>query len=262
MRRIQIAFTVGAVLWAAPLSSQEAPEEVFEADIIFLGEVHDNPEHHDRQANWVSEIAPKAVVFEMLPVNHPAGPLAFSNSAEAAEALNWAARGWPDFAMYWQVFDAAPTADIYGAGVDRTQLMALQEAPLSEAFGADAARFRLDQKLPEDEQSQREAGQALSHCNALPPDILPLFVDMQRWRDAALARAALQALDDTGGPVVVIAGNGHARQDWGAPAMLPSDINVFTLGQVERGTAYPPATFDMVMLTDPVDRSDPCDAFR
>lgn len=36
------------------------------ADVVFLGELHDNPGHHARQAAYVAEIAPTALVFEML----------------------------------------------------------------------------------------------------------------------------------------------------------------------------------------------------
>ena len=36
------------------------------ADVVFLGEVHDNPAHHDRQAAEVARIAPSAIVWEML----------------------------------------------------------------------------------------------------------------------------------------------------------------------------------------------------
>jgi hypothetical protein len=54
----------------------------------------------------------------------------------------------------------------------------------------------------------------------LAPEILPGFVEAQRLRDAALAEAALAALEAHGAPVAIITGNGHARRDWGVPAVL------------------------------------------
>ncbi|NBT31976.1 MAG: hypothetical protein EBT13_08780, partial [Rhodobacteraceae bacterium] len=36
------------------------------ADVYVLGEVHDNPAHHLRQAEIVGQVAPRAIVFEML----------------------------------------------------------------------------------------------------------------------------------------------------------------------------------------------------
>jgi len=37
-----------------------------DADVALLGEIHDNPEHHVRQAEAIASLAPSAVVFEML----------------------------------------------------------------------------------------------------------------------------------------------------------------------------------------------------
>jgi uncharacterized iron-regulated protein len=131
-------------------------------------------------------------------------------------------------------------------------------------FGEGAARFGLDLPLLPIEQSMREAGQLAAHCDALTTDILPGFVEAQRLRDARLADAALRALADTGGPVVVITGNGHARIDWGVPALLAMaapDVTVLSLGQLEAAPAIAPP-YHLWIVTDPVDRPDLCAAFR
>lgn len=254
MRHALTALWFGAALWAAPSVSEER------AQVYFLGEIHDNPGHHARQAEWVADIAPKALVFEMIPETHVPGVRAHDDLAAFGQALAWGARGWPDFMMYAPIFEAAPEAKIYGAGVGRDQLMTIRDAPLAQAFGADAAEFGLDQPLPADQQEARNALQMAAHCDAMPAEMLPMMVDMQRWRDAALARAAEQALDETGGPVAVITGNGHARRDWGAPTMM-ADATIFVLGQGE-GTRPPPGRYDALAYSDPVDRPDPCDAFK
>lgn len=38
----------------------------FSGDVLIMGELHDNPQHHAEQARAVQIIQPKAVVFEML----------------------------------------------------------------------------------------------------------------------------------------------------------------------------------------------------
>jgi uncharacterized iron-regulated protein len=79
-----------------------------------------------------------------------------------------------------------------------------------------------------------------------------------------LAQVALQALDETGGPVVVITGNGHARTDWGMPATLARarrDVKVVSVGQGEDDQA-PTGRFDLVVMSPLVQREDPCLAFR
>jgi uncharacterized iron-regulated protein len=94
--------------------------------------------------------------------------------------------------------------------------------------------------------------------------MLPGMVEVQRLRDAVLARAVVQAVEETGGPVAVITGNGHARRDRGVPAYLgriAPDLEVFVLGQTEDGAPLE-GGFDEVVSAPAVDRPDPCAAFQ
>lgn len=235
-------------------------------DVYVLGEVHDNPAHHAVQAERVAEIQPTAIVFEMLTAAQARKvvPELRGDRAALAGALEWAESGWPDFALYYPIFAAAPGAAIYGAQVPREEARAVFEEGLAASFGADAARYGLDRPLPATEQAAREALQMAAHCDALPVDILPGMVEIQRLRDAALARAVLNALDETGGPVAVITGNGHARRDWGMPAVLSAardGLEIVALGQTEDGAPLE-GGFDEVISAEAVDRPDPCAAFK
>ena len=86
---------------------------------------------------------------------------------------------------------------------------AAQDRPLDAIFGPSAGFYALDKPLPPEQQEEREALQAAAHCDALPDDMLPVMVGIQRLRDARLAETALEALAMHGAPVVVITGNGH-----------------------------------------------------
>ena len=231
-----------------------------------LGEIHDNPDHHLNQARAVAALDPAALVFEMLTPDQAARatPEVRGDAAALEAALGWNASGWPDFAIYWPVFAAAPGAAIVGAAVPRDAARRAFEAPLAEVFGPDAPRFGLDLPLPPGDQAAREADQQAAHCNALPEAMLPGMVAAQRLRDGALAAAALAALEETGGPVAVITGSGHARTDIGVPALLrlaAPEVAVVALGQLERPTEGP-QPFDLWIVTDPAPREDPCAAFR
>lgn len=266
MLRLIIA---GVVVMAAPLLCAQAavtgvPPKAQAAQVVVLGEQHDNPQHHAVQAEWVAALSPRAVVFEMLTEAQAARAKSDmrSDPEALADALDWQASGWPDFAMYFPIFAAAPEAAIYGAAIPREDTRRI----ISEGLGPqpEAARFGLTEELPTDQQTTRETLQADAHCGALPDELLPGMVKVQRARDAALARAALAALSDTGGPVVVITGNGHARADWGVPSLMARadpDVNMFALGQGEAGIA-PAGQFDLVLDAPAVDRGDPCAAFR
>jgi hypothetical protein len=206
------------------------------------------------------------VVFEMLTPDQASRVtprLAASEEALGA-VLGWEASGWPDFGMYWPIFVAAGDAAIVGAAAPLDDVRAASRDGAGAVFGADAARFGLDAALPEAERTLREAGQLMAHCNAMPAEALPGMVEAQRLRDGWLARAALEAVEETGGPVVVITGNGHARRDWGVPALLAvaaPDLRVLSIGQFEDAAeAAPP--FDFWLVTEAVERPDPCAAFR
>lgn len=256
-----------AVLFGAACGAQDrAPSDpdLAGAQVVFLGEIHDNPHHHAAQAEWVARIAPRALVFEML---SPAEAQRVGPDRTDAEALNeatlWEARGWPDFDMYHPIFLAAPGAAIFGSGIPREEARRAVSDGAAAVMGEQAGLFGLDQPLPEAQQEARIAGQDEAHCNALPAELLPGMVEAQRLRDAALARAVIAAMKETGGPVAVITGNGHARNDWGAPALLElaqPGLAVVSIGQFEEEPQDAP--HDFWTVSPPPERDDPCEAFR
>lgn len=234
------------------------------ADVVFLGEVHDNPAHHANQAKAAQALAPAAIVFEMLTPSQAAKitPDLLISEAALGEALGWADSGWPDFSMYYPIFAAATSAQFFGAQMPREEVQAvLQGEDVATALDGAAADFGLTEPLPDAQQQEREAMQMAAHCDALPEEMLPIMVMAQRLRDARLAQAATEALQATGGPVVVITGNGHARTDWGAPALMNENVSVVALGQLEQQPedAQP---YDHWVVTAPAERDDPCAAFK
>ena len=251
--------TLSSICLALPLLAGP-----FEADVVVLGEVHDNPHHHARQAEIITEVQPKAIVFEMLTEAQAAAHLPGADADALNAAFGWADSGWPDFAMYFPIFEAAPSARVYGGGIPRPAARAAMQTGLAEAFGAEAQTYGLLAALPKTQQTEREALQKAAHCDALPEDLLPAMVDIQRLRDAALARAAAQAFAETGGPVAVITGNGHARLDWGMPVYLQRaqpELRIIAIGQGEDGR--PPAgQFSSVEDAPSIARPDPCAAFQ
>lgn len=279
---------------ALGLAEQTARSRV---DMVFLGEIHDNPTHHRVQAEIVAALAAQggvaALVFEMIgaaeeePVNDlrgwPGGAVGAEPAvlAAIAEALDWANSGWPDWAFYAPIFAAAPQAFVAGAELPRDALRPLMRGDVAGALTAapGAARFGLDQPLDPAEQAAREAGQIAAHCDMIPAEVAGPMVAAQRLRDAALAEAALRARDRAAaagrsGVVVVITGAGHARRDHGAPRMLrraDPALTVLSIGLVERAPAAPPLDlaalapqFDLIGEAAPPDppREDPCLAFR
>ena len=256
-----------ALLMAAPAAAEQIDaarlDSLPPAQIYWLGEVHDHPLHHTHQARAIAAIGPRALVLEMLDAGQLAATPADRSDAALRMAWDWDTSGWPDFALSFPVLAAAPDAALYAAALPRAEARALYGQDPATAFGAGAARFGLDKPLPPDVQAAQIRLQDDAHCNALPADMLPPMVDIQRLRDARLAQAALRALGETGGPVVVIAGTGHVGRDVGGPALVAlaaPDVAQVVLGQYESDPGTPPVDFWIV--TDPHPRPDPCAAFR
>jgi len=250
---------------ASAVPDPDVVQQLAVADVVILGEIHDNPAHHQMQADIVAALDPKAVVWEMITQSQAEGLAAFplSDTDQVSQYLDWSSSGWPAFELYAPVFAAAEGALQFGGLVPRSDARVAMEQGAAGFFGTKAAAFGLDVPLTDADQQLREADQMANHCDALPKEMLPLMVDFQRLRDTVLADAVVQALQVTGGPVVVITGNGHARKDRGVPVYLAQarpEILVLSLGQSEAGQVS--GEFDLVVDADPIERPDPCLAFQ
>lgn len=254
---------------AEQVSVAEFVEAARDADVVVLGEMHDNPTHHRVQAEIVAALQPAALVFEMIPQAEEAEVndlrAAGASRQELAEALAWDQSGWPDFGFYAAILEAAPEARVFGAGQPQAEVRRAMVEGAAGVFGPDAETYGLTQPLEPEEQAARERMQAEAHCDELPPELLPGMVEAQRFRDAGLADAALWARTMTGGgQVVVVAGSGHAHKSRGMPAAIAAanpEVQVIALGQFEAPPPDPDA-YDAVMLAPPPPREDPCAALR
>ncbi|MGM0584002.1 MAG: ChaN family lipoprotein [Pseudomonadota bacterium] len=248
-------------------------------DLVVMGEIHDNPRHQASQAELAARAGVSALAFEMIP-RAAEDALAELRAGPRTEAAREAAQ-WSGYPAYHVVLAAAPQVPVAGAGLPREALRrAIREKSAAAAFEGDAALYGLDAPLPAEAQAALEAELAEAHCGALPDEMLPGMAKAQRLRDAAFAAALLRARDRAAGqgPAMLVTGNGHARTDRGAPAFLarvaPS-LSVLSIGQIER--AGPSETwrealarwtaedgrplFDIVIVTDPEPREDPCARF-
>ena len=176
--------------------------------------------------------------------------------------------------MYHAILVAAPEAEIFGGAVPTEDVRRAVEEGAAAVFGVASGIFGIDTPLPADQLAARIALQDAAHCDALPDDLLPGMVEAQRLRDAALARAAVEAVGEMRQGqflrrVVVITGNGHAREDWGMPEMLAraypesgeDRLRIATFAQFE-GAAPEDPPYRHWVVTKAAEREDPCAVFR
>ena len=250
---------------------------------VLLGEKHDNPDNHQVQAAVLRALLASGrrpiVAFEMLtPDEAPALArhlaAAPRDAAGLGAAVDWKNSGWPDWAYYQPIAQAALDAGvpIVPANLTPATARALARGQRAALPASLAARYALDRPPSADLQAALTTEIREAHCGHFPADRVDGMVLAQRTRDSALAESLLGGRD--GG--VLIAGNGHVRNDRGVPIYLrlqAPDATIATLAPLEVREAWTqPAQyaaayggtlpFDWVWFTPRMNDDDPCARFR
>ncbi|QPF75140.1 ChaN family lipoprotein [Roseateles sp. DAIF2] len=242
------------------------------APFLLLGEVHDNPAHHEARAALLAKLLADGrrttVVFEQMGRERDAALAAAPREAEAqSQAGQLDRQGWR-WPLHKPLFDAALAggAQLRGGNITREQARALVREGES-AWPADLAPLKSGTPWGEPQQQALLADIEQGHCNAMPARMLPGMALAQRGRDAAMAQAMLKARADGAERVVLIAGNGHVRRDLAVPLYLQAAgvpaAQILSRGYLEEGSGSPAAAapYDSVQRAAKAQREDPCAAF-
>lgn len=248
------------------ISEQMLVDRLRTQDIVLLGELHDNALHHVLRAQLIKQIARDklTVIAEHL----PAGARVKREGALLAdlEAAGFDAKGW-QWPLHSALFEAVSGAKLplIGGNLPKgfsKQLFGQGEialpTPMAQAYqtaslSAEASR-QLDQDLID------------GHCGKLPDKYLQPMRLVQRATDLSMARALLDHA-----PSVLVAGNGHVRKDYGVPQALNALVPALKLTAVGFYEADSPreelvkslaGRYDIVWLSKPAVRSDPCEDFK
>ena len=242
---------------------------------LLIGEVHDNPDHHRIQLQLVQTLVRQqgrypTLVFEQFDQDQQAllDQYLRGDLNTLAMKTRFAERGW-DWEYYRPLLELASDYDlqVYAGNLNRAQLKTLEQSEtppqLAELLQIPLAEGALD-RLRDDIRS--------SHCNMVDDDMVERMVRAQRLRDAGLAETVIKAQE----PVVMIAGDGHVRLDYGAGAILENREwrSVLSVGliEVQPGKVhledYPELylngkrVFDVVIFTARAHDEDACTRFR
>jgi uncharacterized iron-regulated protein len=272
-------------VWDARARAFVAPDALFaraaRARFVLLGERHDHPEHHRLQARVVRALVARgrrpAVCFEMLSADvAPALEAALAGGGATSDAVRgavgWDRTGWPPFALYAPVFDAALDAGLplCAADLAREAVRSVGRGGLAELAPALAARLAL---FPAPEPIRAALAEEIreSHCGFAPEARIGPMVDLQWTRDAHLAAALADASGADG--AVLVTGAGHARRDRAVPlhlGRLVPGAGVVSVAFLEEPPgadasallASLEGAFDYAWLTPRLDEADPCEKFR
>jgi len=241
--------------WIVPgggkISGPDVIARAAKRSVVLLGEMHDNPEHHEWQLQVLAALhvmRPDMVIgFEMFPRRVQkaldqwvAGEL---SEAQFLVASDWNAVWSTDANLYLPLFRFARMNQVpmVALNIDTRLRRAISAkgftgVPENEREGvtppAAPSTAYLDYLLPIYSDHER-GGKKKGEASRDDPDFRR-FVESQQLWDRAMAQAIQAALDRPGHPLVVgIMGSGHIRYGYGVPHQLKD------LGVAEVATLLP-----------------------
>ncbi len=229
------------------------------SDYALLGEQHDQPAHHQRRGALMAQVqaglqAPMAVVAEHLP--RGARVVFGDDLLVSLKTAGFRAEAW-DWPVHEALFASVATAGgvLTGGNLQEAELRSvLKQGP--PALPAPLQALLAVAPLDATAQAALDADLTAAHGGTIPAPRLQAMRWAQRARDASM----LTALQATGvHPAVLVAGNGHVRQDYGVPQLLraaqPSarvlSVGLVSLGQLDGWDARPYSHLWVVDTTQP-----------
>jgi uncharacterized iron-regulated protein len=250
-------------------SAEQVAARARGAEVIYLGELHDNPRHHAIQARILEALlaagSRPALAFEMVPETRQADLEAAVRSdagpAEVDRRLDWSAQGWPDFGMYWPLFELARKHGLPVIGTDLNPDLArrIGRAGLAAA-GEDPARLR--SALVDDPARDKAIARRLraAHCDQISEDRAIRMLDGWYAHNVVIARRVRGGLEQAT-QVVVIIGRGH-QSPGGVPeqlAALRPGTRQFVVGLYEGQADGPTEPLsDVLWVTPARPHPNPC----
>jgi uncharacterized iron-regulated protein len=262
----------------------EIQTAVVEGGSVLIGEVHDNPSHHELRSRMALATY-ASIVMEQIRADQTDGLDKIKNVgltgfketslSEVMSALEWEKSGWSKY-NYDPLLRAVLLSrkPVYAGDPSRDLIKAVAMNGLASLSKADVNLLKLDEPLGDklEEASRKELAEA--HCQQSVAD-MPSIGNMlaaQRYRDAFMADRLAEAVGRHGS-AVLFAGNVHVRTDRGVPWYLArrgvgkKTVSIMLIevekdntdleAYIPRDPEGRPAT-DYVILTPPSERSNPC----
>lgn len=243
-----------------PINQEQLIAKLISADYILLGELHDNPHHHQTRSQLITAITTKkyTAVVEYLPTGQS---VRFSGSTlHSLEQFGFSPKAWP-WKLYEPLFEAIRSSGLplYGSNLDRSISKTIfSGGPLPSTMESDYQKSA----LTSDAKRSLEKDLIDGHCGKLPTQYLEPMFKVQRITDISMAQVMMRH-----SPAILFAGNGHVRNDYGVPQVLrsldPSKKRV-SIGFIEEERRDSKALtelaklYDYVWITPSIERADPC----
>lgn len=251
------------------------------SDVLLLGEVHDNPLHHEYQQKLlkarIESGARPALMMEQLDAEtQPALDQALAGSDRDGVLNNVSALiKFTDWQLYQPLLTIAVDnkLPVIAANVSSQHLQPAIWRGYAAYDADELKRLAVEQVWNENRQNFLVRNMGGAHCGKLRDELREGMARSQRLRDAMMADSAVSSIARG---VVAIVGSSHARRDIGLPlyfaARAPA-ARIVSIGFVEvsqartdprvysNDSATGEAHYDVIWFTPRVERADPCADF-
>jgi uncharacterized iron-regulated protein len=248
------------------------------ANVLLLGEIHDNPQHHELQqkllnARIASGARPAVMMEQLNAENQPALDQALAGS-KRDEVLSSVTKliKFSDWQFYrpFLVIAVDNQLPVIAANISNQQLQPVIWNGFAAYDAGDLKRLAVEQVWSESREKYLVRNMGGAHCGKLKDELRAGLSRSQRLRDALMADSAMASI---GRGIVGIVGSSHARRDIGLPLYFAARAplaRIFSIGFVEvhprktdpttyeTESATGEAPFDVIWFTPRVDRPDPC----
>jgi uncharacterized iron-regulated protein len=248
------------------------------ANVLLLGEIHDNPQHHELQqkllnARIASGARPAVMMEQLNAENQPAldQALAGNNRDEVLSSVTKLIK-FSDWQFYrpFLVLAVDNQLPVIAANISNQQLQPVIWNGFAAYDAGDLKRLAVEQVWSESREKYLVRNMGGAHCGKLKDELRAGLSRSQRLRDALMADSAMASI---GRGIVGIVGSSHARRDIGLPLYFAARAplaRIFSIGFVEvhprktdpttyeTESATGEAPFDVIWFTPRVDRPDPC----
>ena len=251
------------------------------ADVLLLGETHDNPQHHEHQqkllkARIASGARPVLVMEQLNAENQPEldHALAGTNRDEVLDSVTGLIK-FSDWKPYRPLLAIAidNKLPVIAANVSSRHLQPVIWHGYSAYDAGELKRLAVEEVWSESRQNYLAEHMGGAHCGEIRDELRTGLTRSQRLRDALMADSAVSSIVRG---VVAIVGRDHARRDTGLPLYLAArapSARIFSIGfvevsaestdpntyEAERTTGDVP--YDVIWFTPRAERADPCANF-
>lgn len=207
---------------SAFITQDELLTSLIDAELLLLGEKHDNPDHHRLRLTILERLMgegqPVLLAMEMLTESQQGAIDSLAEMDTLPPSENWQALLSWDEGWTWEFYEPAlragltANATIVAGNIGGETMMQVYRAQPAEQHQVALNEAQL-QRLAEEID--------VGHCGMLPAAQIPPMVRVQQARDEQMAQALITPGDFA--QRILLAGNFHVRHDLSVPNYLAAE---------------------------------------